>query len=45
MPLDAWLLLIAAVGLGLTLELAFYRARRRERRAFRGDHPSPGGGA
>jgi len=31
LPVDAWLLLVAAVGLGLTLELAFYRARRRER--------------
>ncbi len=35
MPLDAWLLLVAAVGLGLTLELTFYRARRRDRRAGR----------
>jgi len=35
MPLDAWLLLFAAVGLGLTLEVAFYRARRRDRRARR----------
>lgn len=32
MPLDAWLLLVAAVGLGLCLELAFYRARLRDRR-------------
>jgi hypothetical protein len=32
MPLPAWFLLVAAVGLGLTLELAFYRARRRDRR-------------
>jgi len=32
MPLPAWILLVAAVGLGLSLELAFYRARRRERR-------------
>ena len=29
LPFDAWLLLILAVGLGLTLELAFYRAHRR----------------
>ena len=29
MPVDAWLLLIVAVGLGLALELAFYRAQRR----------------
>lgn len=31
LPLDAWILLVTAVGLGLTLELAFYRARRRGR--------------
>ena len=43
MPLPAWLLLIAAVGLGLSLELAFYRARRRERRLGRpGRAPRPG---
>lgn len=29
MPFDAWLLLIASVGLGLALEIAFMRARRR----------------
>ena len=29
MPLDAWMLLVVSVGLGLALELAFYRARRR----------------
>jgi hypothetical protein len=28
MPLDAWMLLVVSVGLGLALELAFYRARR-----------------
>ena len=27
MSLDAWLLLVAAVGLGLSLEIAFYRAQ------------------
>lgn len=31
LPFDAWLLLVVAVGLGLTLELAFYRAQRRGR--------------
>jgi hypothetical protein len=31
LPVDAWLLLIVAVGLGLTLELAFYRTQRRRR--------------
>lgn len=46
MPLDAWLLLVAAVGLGLTLELAFYRARLRDRRAHggAGDRPARTGG-
>ncbi|HSG07510.1 MAG TPA: hypothetical protein VLA36_04080 [Longimicrobiales bacterium] len=42
MPVEAWLLLIAAVGLGLSLELAFYRARRRERRMDREGRPAPG---
>ena len=28
MPLDAWLLLVVSVGLGLGLEIAFFRARR-----------------
>ena len=33
LPLDAWVLLILAVGLGLTLEVtAYLRARRRGRR-------------
>ncbi len=32
-PIDAWLLLFVAVGLGLGLELAFYRARRADRAA------------
>jgi hypothetical protein len=31
MPLDAWVLLFCAVGLGLTLELRFYLGRRRDR--------------
>ena len=29
MPVDAWVLLFFAVGLGLTLEVTFFRARRR----------------
>ena len=45
MPLLAWLLLIAAVGLGLSLELAFYRARRRARRVDRESNRDAGGGA
>lgn len=32
LPLDAWVLLVAAVGLGLGLELVFLIARRREGR-------------
>lgn len=32
LPLDAWVLLVFAVGLGLTLEVVSYRrARRREK--------------
>lgn len=45
MPVDAWLLLLAAVGLGLSLELAFYRAQRRARRADREGNRDAGGGA
>ncbi len=29
MPLDAWILLLLSVGLGLGLEVVFLRARRR----------------
>jgi hypothetical protein len=35
MPLDAWVLLVVSIGLGLGLELAFMRAQRREARAVR----------
>ena len=45
MPVDAWLLLVAAVGLGLFLELAFYRAQRRARRVDRESNRDAGGGA
>ena len=31
LPADAWILLIVAIGFGLGLEIAFYRARRRDR--------------
>lgn len=31
LPIDAWVLLLVAVGLGLSLEIAFYRARRAAR--------------
>ena len=30
-PIDAWLLLFVAVGLGLGLEVAFYRSQRARR--------------
>ena len=43
MPLPAWLLLLVAVGLGLGLEVAFYRARRRDRREAGGPEGSRGG--
>lgn len=29
LPIDAWVLLFCAVGLGLGLEVAFYRAQKR----------------
>jgi hypothetical protein len=31
MPVDAWVLLIVSVGLGLGLEVVFILARRRDR--------------
>lgn len=33
LPIDSWLLLFVAVGLGLALEIAFYRAQRAHRRS------------
>lgn len=30
LPIDAWTLLVFAVGLGLAMEIAFIRARRRD---------------
>lgn len=44
MPLPAWILLAAAVGLGLALELAFYGARLRDRGGD-GPHGPEAGGA
>jgi hypothetical protein len=32
LPLATWLLMIAATGAGLAIELAFFRAHRRDRR-------------
>lgn len=48
-PIDAWLLLLVAVGLGLGLEIVFYRRHRRAtprdgRRPAR-DPPTAGDGA
>jgi len=40
-PIDAWLLLIVAVGLGLGLEAAFYLRHRR--RGPAGGEPRGGG--
>ena len=38
LPIDAWVLLIVSVGLGLGLEIVFYRARRGDaKRTSRGD--------
>jgi len=31
MPLDAWVLLVVSVGLGLCVEVSFILARRRDR--------------
>jgi len=31
LPIDAWILLVLAVGLGLGLEIVFLRAHRRDR--------------
>jgi len=42
MPFDAWVLLFFGVGLGLTLEVTFFRARRRSRAD---DHTAAGDGA
>lgn len=39
MPLDAWVLLAVSVGLGLGIEVAFIRARRR---GGTGGHRDPG---
>jgi hypothetical protein len=44
LPIPSWLLLFVAVGAGLTLEILFYRARRRERRAGLSGGAGGGGG-
>ena len=40
MPLDAWILLVVSVGLGLGLEVAFLRAQKRHSSA-RDDRAGP----
>lgn len=38
LPIESWLLIVAAVGIGLAVEIAFFRAHRRaERRRGVGD--------
>ena len=47
LPLDAWALLVVSVWLGLGLEVAFVRARRRDERGrgvSGGGHEVPTGG-
>ena len=41
LPIDSWLLLFVAVGLGLAMEVAFYRAQRARGRAAAGDDVTP----
>ena len=38
LPIDAWVLLFCAVGLGLGLEVAFYRTQKRP---ITSKHPVP----
>lgn len=43
LPIESWLLVVASVGIGLGIEVAFFRAHRRaERRRRAGDPRSPG---
>lgn len=43
LPVESWLLIVAAVGIGLAIEIAFFRAHRRaERRRGAGDLRSSG---
>lgn len=42
LPLESWLLVVASVGIGLAIEVAFFRAHRRaERRRGTGEPRSP----
>lgn len=42
LPIESWLLVVASVGIGLAIEIAFFRAHRRaERRRGPGNLRSP----
>lgn len=45
LPWQAWLLLLISVGLGLAIEITFFRAHRKERRERGGTAPGSGGAA
>ncbi|NIP57893.1 MAG: hypothetical protein GWM92_06565 [Gemmatimonadetes bacterium] len=45
LPWESWLLLVVSVGLGLGIELAFYRARSAERRTRESGGGMDDGGA
>ena len=41
MPIESWILLVVSVGLGLGLEIVFFRARRKDaKRASGREHGS-----
>ena len=44
LSLDAWILMAAAVGIGLAIELRYLAVRRRSRSAERGAGRMPGAG-
>jgi len=39
LPIDAWVLLVVSVGLGLGLEIVFFRARRKDAKRTSGREP------
>lgn len=43
LPIESWVLVVAAVGIGLAIEIAFFRAHRRaQRRRGAGEPHAPG---
>lgn len=44
MPVSSWILLIVAVGLPLSIEIAFFSAHRKERRERKKGAGAPGDG-